>query len=99
MMALVELVRGLQTSEQTIEAASLFLQAVGGIRDGHVTGVQTCALPIWRYSASFVLRSSSIALRNASRVCFTRASTLPSVPGPCALLAVSIAARIASYSR
>src|SRR5690625_5558260 len=23
-----------------------FFQAVGGIRDGHVTGVQTCALPI-----------------------------------------------------
>src|SRR5690625_5693867 len=31
--------------------ASLFLffffQAEDGIRDGHVTGVQTCALPIW----------------------------------------------------
>src|SRR5690625_6954783 len=24
-----------------------FLQAEDGIRDGHVTGVQTCALPIW----------------------------------------------------
>src|SRR5439155_13194948 len=23
-------------------------QAEDGIRDGHVTGVQTCALPIWR---------------------------------------------------
>src|SRR5690625_7810200 len=27
--------------------ASLFFQAEDGIRDGHVTGVQTCALPIW----------------------------------------------------
>src|SRR5690625_7792539 len=27
---------------------SLFLLAEDGIRDGHVTGVQTCALPIWR---------------------------------------------------
>src|SRR5439155_5377165 len=26
--------------------AFLFLQAEDGIRDGHVTGVQTCALPI-----------------------------------------------------
>src|SRR5437870_11948405 len=25
----------------------LFFQADGGIRDGHVTGVQTCALPIF----------------------------------------------------
>src|SRR6266702_8078025 len=24
-----------------------FFQAEGGIRGGHVTGVQTCALPIW----------------------------------------------------
>src|SRR5437870_9106925 len=27
--------------------AVVFFQAEGGIRDGHVTGVQTCALPIW----------------------------------------------------
>src|SRR5690625_7986314 len=26
-----------------------FFQAEDGIRDGHVTGVQTCALPIWRW--------------------------------------------------
>src|SRR5690625_7892778 len=26
-----------------------FFQAEDGIRDGHVTGVQTCALPIYRY--------------------------------------------------
>src|SRR5207253_8642639 len=26
----------------------LFFQAEDGIRDGHVTGVQTCALPIYR---------------------------------------------------
>src|SRR5437660_5754978 len=25
-----------------------FSQAEDGIRDGHVTGVQTCALPIWK---------------------------------------------------
>src|SRR5439155_3386995 len=27
-------------------------QAEDGIRDGHVTGVQTCALPIWRILTS-----------------------------------------------
>src|SRR5207253_4266672 len=27
---------------------AFFFQAEDGIRDGHVTGVQTCALPIWR---------------------------------------------------
>src|SRR5690625_7126897 len=33
-----------------------FLQAEDGIRDGHVTGVQTCALPIWEsVQESFVL--------------------------------------------
>src|SRR5215208_7579052 len=29
-----------------------FFQAEDGIRDGHVTGVQTCALPILRFSRS-----------------------------------------------
>src|SRR5437773_2999227 len=28
-----------------------FCQAEDGIRDGHVTGVQTCALPIWMDAA------------------------------------------------
>src|SRR5215510_5551648 len=28
-------------------AGFFFFQAEDGIRDGHVTGVQTCALPIW----------------------------------------------------
>src|SRR5207253_7678300 len=30
-----------------------FFQAEDGIRDGHVTGVQTCALPIWCGSSEF----------------------------------------------
>src|SRR5207253_5504360 len=28
---------------------AFFFQAEDGIRDGHVTGVQTCALPIWTF--------------------------------------------------
>src|SRR5437660_6868973 len=30
-----------------------FFQAEDGIRDGHVTGVQTCALPIWQLPTAF----------------------------------------------
>src|SRR5690625_2824892 len=29
-----------------------FYKAKDDIRDGHVTGVQTCALPIWQYSST-----------------------------------------------
>src|SRR5207253_8403169 len=35
-----------------------FFQAEDGIRDGHVTGVQTCALPIWRTSSPVSTPSS-----------------------------------------
>src|SRR5690606_39337081 len=38
-----------------------FFQAEDGIRDFHVTGVQTCALPI-SYGASNARRSSRIAM-------------------------------------
>src|SRR5690348_18374218 len=34
------------------EAAFFFFQAEDGIRDGRVTGVQTCALPIYDYKAA-----------------------------------------------
>src|SRR5690625_7806829 len=37
-----------------------FFQAEDGIRDGHVTGVQTCALPIW--SAGLYMTPEVIAL-------------------------------------
>src|SRR5690625_1748361 len=57
-----------------------FFQAEDGIRDGHVTGVQTCALPIWpalgadeaaRYLFRRVVewgRSSNVFLRNGGRL-------------------------------
>ena len=31
------------------EVGDFFFQAEDGIRDRDVTGVQTCALPIWRF--------------------------------------------------
>src|SRR6266702_5661253 len=33
---------------ETVGRFVFFFQAEDGIRDGHVTGVQTCALPIWQ---------------------------------------------------
>src|SRR5207253_6737215 len=43
-----------------------FFQAEDGIRDGHVTGVQTCALPIFR-RASRAARGKVSAERRAAR--------------------------------
>src|SRR5439155_11542948 len=40
-----------------------FFQAEDGIRDGHVTGVQTCALPISRYAGAGVAGRLVEALR------------------------------------
>src|SRR6267154_3691081 len=41
--------------ERTLLYVFFFFQAEDGIRDGRVTGVQTCALPIWAlYRAYFV---------------------------------------------
>src|SRR5690625_7215887 len=38
----------------------VFFQAEDGIRDGHVTGVQTCALPIFGIGASHELRGDRL---------------------------------------
>src|SRR5690625_1924967 len=43
-----------------------FFQAEDGIRDGHVTGVQTCALPIW--SAGLYMTPEVIALPESRTV-------------------------------
>src|SRR5690625_7610118 len=53
-----------------------FFQAEDGIRDGHVTGVQTCALPIWKpcTSPAATDRSSPSSARVPPKV-FTRADT------------------------
>src|SRR6266487_6086004 len=40
-----------------------FFQAEDGIRDGRVTGVQTCALPIWSSLPSFVRRRRGSVMR------------------------------------
>src|SRR2546429_6469793 len=43
-----------------------FFQAEDGIRDVAVTGVQTCALPISRFTNSFVVRVFGPALAKAT---------------------------------
>src|SRR5690625_6674561 len=45
----------------SIDVCFFFFQAEGGIRDGHVTGVQTCALPISKRPRA-TRRSASRAL-------------------------------------
>src|SRR5437870_10637427 len=62
-----------------------FFQAEDGIRDGHVTGVQTCALPIfWRWPISSALRerfsSNEIAtgfVGSMSRCCEPLSGVVP----------------------
>src|SRR5690625_7756891 len=39
---------------------SFFFQAEDGIRDGHVTGVQTCALPISEYLCAGLVAGNAI---------------------------------------
>src|SRR5439155_24566078 len=46
---------------------AFFFRAEDGIRDGHVTGVQTCALPIWDPSAIFHLDTVENRRRIPSR--------------------------------
>src|SRR5690606_39455892 len=48
-----------------------FFRAEDGIRYFHVTGVQTCALPIWMPDSRSTLSSSSIknSMREKSRDC------------------------------
>src|SRR5439155_17815518 len=45
----------------------LFLTAEAGIRDGHVTGVQTCALPILDQHPESLQRTCAAGTRDAGR--------------------------------
>src|SRR5690625_6680000 len=45
------------TSSYTRSASRFFFQAEDGIRDGHVTGVQTCALPIFSLGDECVIEA------------------------------------------
>src|SRR5439155_18102943 len=43
------------SSRKIVEKSMFFLQAEDGIRDGHVTGVQTCALPILTFFLCYMV--------------------------------------------
>src|SRR5690625_5722963 len=63
-----------------------FFQAEDGIRDGHVTGVQTCALPIFLRS-SWRVRLLPLYLRLNSR--YHPPNKLVSITSPYALFIVA----------
>src|SRR6266511_1571347 len=71
-----------------------FFQAEDGIRDFHVTGVQTCALPI---SLSGAARSDARSAAPARRGCRWPAGALPCRPG--ALVDVTQARRFDGVER
>src|SRR5437660_11205008 len=52
------------------EADTFFFQAEDGIRDGHVTGVQTCALPIFLRPAKRPVLRQKFDVGDAARVLF-----------------------------
>src|SRR5690625_5713815 len=66
-----------------------FFQAEDGIRDGHVTGVQTCALPISEASflgiSTTTGNSSALVLRNPSFQPATASVQLWTEEGPAAM--------------
>src|SRR5207253_7589817 len=62
-----------------------FFQAEDGIRDGHVTGVQTCALPIswWHEDARAIhLRHLALPLYATTRTVFSSRSLASSAKMP-----------------
>src|SRR5437773_5814498 len=56
-----------------------FFQAEDGIRDGHVTGVQTCALPILFHANSAASGDNATAYDNLNRETGFRRGTLTAV--------------------
>src|SRR5437870_10238937 len=57
-----------------------FFKAEDGIRDGHVTGVQTCALPIWRRKPCKARRRGIL---DGFRGAATHPPTAKAVGSPC----------------
>src|SRR5690625_6574115 len=72
----------------------LFLQAEDGIRDGHVTGVQTCALPI--YSQRHGTRDDAALLPGGLPLLLGRAGQLR---GPGRMHGLQIGARVRHRQR
>src|SRR5215208_462432 len=60
-----------------------FFQAEDGIRDGHVTGVQTCALPIWAGSPSSAIPEIAVSEPKQGRGGGRTADRRSVAPRPC----------------
>src|SRR5207253_7924041 len=71
-----------------------FFQAEGGIRDGHVTGVQTCALPICRRDLELAV--DSWCKSSPARVRVGSGTETASEEGPHAQVSIAEAQRIGS---
>src|SRR2546429_9311619 len=54
---------------ETTMRVFFFFQAEDGIRDVAVTGVQTCALPIWRRAREVEPHVRAVLTRRAGRLC------------------------------
>src|SRR5690606_40404410 len=70
-----------------------FFQAEDGIRDFHVTGVQTCALPIWFQSLARTFNAPTIATLQTGHQVDARNSKCPilqDVPGDWGFIADTI---------
>src|SRR5256885_6685729 len=68
-----------------VSCGFFFFQAEDGIRDYKVTGVQTCALPIYSPSALFHVRTNTdenLWVRSASRINMTAANDAGSAFAP-----------------
>src|SRR5690625_7962055 len=64
-----------------------FFQAEDGIRDGHVTGVQTCALPIYDHRSADLLDEGADVIRGLPHCALAGGEQLSSrLPGSCAHL-------------
>src|SRR5439155_2414743 len=59
-----------------------FFQAEDGIRDGHVTGVQTCALPISLRASPFARSATGVFLSRVVSATPTRTSAPPATSHP-----------------
>src|SRR6266511_5525750 len=89
--------------ERKVIDCLFFFQAEDGIRDFHVTGVQTCALPIWTRKPWRSRRSARPSQKRRGGVYAGRAAALigsqknaETVPGPDSSKAWSSASRAAS---
>src|SRR5207253_5176464 len=80
---------------------SFFFQAEDGIRDGHVTGVQTCALPIYSHPMDRCRKQTQVPWRRRRRELHreARQAQREELPVPAGAGALELAAPVRSEER